>query len=275
MESTPTPTLDDEISDLQAKISSLKSRLSLQTSTLLAAPSTRQLLTTNPSPSPALLEQSNVQQSHNLESLYRACASTTTFRARDPDPHAVDNGSILGLRIDIVSRTKFLRPYYVLLNRPFLPNSKHLRIHRHTVPPCIPLGGLAARHLPPPGGRTQDLARFAKVLRREVTRYHHRLGIVADLRKAAGVGQRKGEGEEEEEDGDEMVDVSAVDAEAKQVTFEWADGRTGRLVMGDDGEVAKLVVVGGEGGRDRETGRELLGGAVDAQEVVRRLAAGV
>ncbi|KAK4165753.1 Cenp-O kinetochore centromere component-domain-containing protein [Cladorrhinum sp. PSN259] len=260
------PTLDDEISDLQAKISSLKSQLALQTSILIAAPSTRCTLPLA-SQSP-LLTQSDAQKTHNLQSLYRACASITTFRARDPDPKAVDNGSILGLRIDVVSRTKFLRPYYVLLNRPF-PNCKFVRVHRHTVPPCIPLGGLAARYLPPPGSgsgskRKQDLVKFAKVLRREVTRYHHRIGVVADLRKSAGVGK--------EEEG-EIVDISAVDAEAKQITFEWADGRTGRLVMGDDGEVVKLVVVG-EGGRDRETGRELLGSAVNVEEVVKRLAVG-
>ncbi|KAK4229052.1 Cenp-O kinetochore centromere component-domain-containing protein [Podospora fimiseda] len=256
-ESTPTPaqTLEDEISDLQTKLTSLKSQLSLQTSTLLSAPSTRSIL---PPQSP-LLTQSNTQQSHNLQSLYRACASITTFRARDPDPNSVDNGSILGLRIDVVSRTKFLRPYYVLLNRPY-PGSKHLRIHRHTVPPCIPLSGLAARYLPSDKEKKQDLVRFAKVLRREVTRYHHRLGVVADLREAAV--------------GEEIVEVSAVDAEAKQVSFEWADGRIGRLVMGDDGEVEKLVVVV-EGERDRETGRELLGGKVDVQEIVRRLSGGL
>jgi central kinetochore subunit Mal2/MCM21 len=117
-------------------------------------------------------------------------------------------------------------------------------------------------------------------LRREVVRYHHRLGVVADLRKAAGItGKKDAEGEDgdgEVEEGsrrpNRLVEITPADAEAKQLTLEWEDGRAGRLVMGDDGQIVKLVVLG-ENGRDRETGRDLLGGAVQVEEVVRRLAA--
>lgn len=127
--------------------------------------------------------------------------------------------------------------------------------------------------MPAPGQqrKKQDLAKFARALRREVVRYHHRLGVIADLRKAAGLTGKKNGGEEGEEREQRLVDISPADAEAKQLTIEWADGRTGRLVMGDDGEIVKLVVVG-ENGRDREAGRDLLGGAVMVEEVVRRLA---
>ncbi|KAK0729815.1 Cenp-O kinetochore centromere component-domain-containing protein [Lasiosphaeris hirsuta] len=287
--------LDDEIENLQARVSTLKSQLQIQTSTLLAAPSTRKLLSP---PSSALslpaddntplrqklLARSGIQHAHNQQCLYRACAGLTLFRAHDPDPSAVDGGAILGLRIEVVSRAKFLRPYYVLLNRPY-PGSGHLRVHRHTIPACIPLAGLAVRWLPPPKGEAkQDLARFARVLRLEVVRYHHRLGAVADLRKAAGLGRKKSRAaaEAEEQDvlgaraelaGGKLVDITPADAEAKQISVEWADGRAGRLVMGDDGEIVKLVVVG-EGGRDREAVRELLGEATTIEDVVRRLTSG-
>ncbi|KAK1836974.1 Cenp-O kinetochore centromere component-domain-containing protein [Podospora conica] len=277
MESTP---LDDEIERLQARADALKSLLRIQTSTILAAPSTRALLTTTARPNKALLDRTEAQLAHNQQSLYRACASITTFRARDPDPNAVDAGAILGLRVEVVSRAKFLRPYYVLLNRPYGGGSRHLRVHRHTVPPCIPLAGLAARYLAPPpsngdqkeGG--QDLAKFARALRRELVRYHHRLGVVADLRKAAGLGGKKatGDGEEDGEGGDgRLVDISAADAEAKQISIQWADGRTGRLVMGDDGEIVKVVAVGDQG-RDREAVRQLFGDAKTVGEVAKRLA---
>ncbi|KAJ4298545.1 hypothetical protein N0V88_003575 [Collariella sp. IMI 366227] len=251
--------LDDEIEDLQAIVASLKSRLCVQT----------------------LLSQCALQEAHNQQCLYRACATLTTFRAQDPDPYAVDGGAILGLRIEVVSRAKFLRPYYVLLNRPFTnAGSRHLRVHRHTLPPCIPLAGLAGRYLPAQGkvGGGGDFAKFARTLRREVVRYHHRLGIVADLRKAAGLGRKRAAEGEEDEVGEEvkernrLADISPADAEAKQLSIEWVDGRTGRLVMGDDGEIIKVVVVG-DNGRDREAGRELLGGAVKVEEVVKRLAA--
>lgn len=306
-------------------MSSLKKQIRLQTSALITAPSTLKLLTseeeedTDPAPLPrsttkqALLARSALQQAHNQQCLYRACAGVTAFRARDPDPRAVDGGAVLGLRIEAVSRGRFLRPYYVLLNRPYSDaaagRNTWLRVHRHTLPPCIPLPGLAARYLPAPGPeggkgdgdkegggerkpkRKQDLAKFARALRREVVRYHHRLGVVADLRKAVGLGGSKGkrggdgdadgeeEGEREEERGaerrrqpDRIVDITPADAEAKHITIEWADGRTGRLVMGDDGEIVKLVVVG-ENGRDREAGRDLLGGAVRVDDLARRLAA--
>ncbi|KAK4124999.1 hypothetical protein N657DRAFT_632921 [Parathielavia appendiculata] len=297
--------LDDEIEALQARVSALKKQLSIHTSTLIAARSTRQLLAQedntaiDASLKQKLLTQSDLQQAHNQHCLYRACATLTTFRARDPDPHAVDGGAILGLRIEVTSRAKFLRPYYVLMNRPYV-GARHLRVHRHTLPPCIPLAGLAARYLPPPSASSssrsgggggggdggskdtttrQDLARFARALRREVVRYHHRLGVVADLRKAAGLGRKKDVDEGDDEGGVgqgsrpvQLVDIAPADAETKQITLEWADGRTGRLVMGDDGEIVKLVVLG-ENGRDREAGRDLLGGAVRVEEVVKRLAA--
>ncbi|KAK3900390.1 hypothetical protein C8A05DRAFT_35979 [Staphylotrichum tortipilum] len=291
--------LDDEIEDLQARISSLKKQLRIQTATLITAPSTRQLLTEGDPPptltfprndstnagttlKQSLLSQSALQEAHNQQCLYRACATLTTFRARDPDPHAVDAGAILGLRIEVASRARFLRPYYVLMNRPYPAGSRRLRVHRHTLPPCIPLAGLAGRYLPPPprpgreGGNSaaQDLARFARALRREVVRYHHRLGIVADLRKGAGLGGKSGDGGEGSGGRNELrlADILPACAEAKQLTIEWEDGRTGRLVMGNDGEIVKLVVVG-ENGRDREAGRDLLGAAVRVEDVVKRLAA--
>ncbi|KAK0656002.1 Cenp-O kinetochore centromere component-domain-containing protein [Cercophora newfieldiana] len=252
------PNLDDEIENLQARVTALKSQLRIQTSTLLASPSTRQLIASDTTLSgQKLLSRFTSQQAHNQQCLYRACAGLTTFLARDPDPNAVDGGSILGLRIEVVSRAKFLRPYYVLLNRP-LPGSSYLRVHRHTIPACIPLAGLAARYLPAPsGGVKQDLARFARALRREAVRYHHRLGAVADLRKAAAEGK--------------LASLAPADAEMKQISIEWADGKTGRLVIGDDGEVVNVVAVG-DNGRDRDAARELLGGAARIEDVAKRLA---
>ena len=317
--------LDDEIEELRAKgttpnslpstnlthnilVSTLKKHLHIQTSTLITAPSTHDLLTQHPPPptptltlpttsttmtpssdhKQALLDQSALQRAHNQQSLYRACATLTTFRARDPDPHAVDAGAILGLRIEVVARARFLRPYYVLLNRPYQTAAagrgrRYLRVHRHTLPACIPLAGLAGRFLPPPAtaakegegkGRGQDLAGFARAVRREVVGYHMRMGVVADLKRAVSELGKKASDEDDGSDGEgsRLVDVMPADAEAKQITVEWADGRTGRLVMGDDGEIVKLVVVG-ENGRDREAGRELLQGAVRVEEVVRRLVA--
>ncbi|KAI0124760.1 cenp-O kinetochore centromere component [Xylariales sp. AK1849] len=272
--------LDNEIAKLRAQVESLKRELNLQTTTLLTADSTRNILQERTKKETGvdaikskLLEQSDKQVAHKQQCLYRACASITALKIRDPDPNAVDDGNVLGLRFEVMSRSRFMRPYYVLLNRPY-PNSNYMRIHRHTVPPCVPLSGLAARHLPMPKSdnhgeemRDQDLSRFARTLRRELVRYQNRIGVIGDMRKAAGLGSSKGKGKQMDTP---ISDISAADAEAKQIRVEWEDGRTGRLVMGQDGEIVKMVGQGDKG-RDREVVRELLGDSVRIEELVQRL----
>ena len=276
-------------------VSSLKKQIRIQTSTIIASPSTRQLFEDISEP-PAhllpddnaplrrsLLAQSDAQEAHNQEGVYRTCTPITAFKVRDPDPQAVDLGFVFGIRIEVVSRAKFLRPYYVLLNRPYPGDTTHFRVHRHTVPPCIPLSGLAAQYLPPPGRpndspggkRGQDLPAFARSLRREIVRYHHRLGVLSDLRKAAGLGRKATADEQgnETENQSQLVDIVPADAEVKHISLEWADGRTGRLVMGNDGEIVKVVAVG-ENGRDREAVMSLLRGARRVDDITRRLAQG-
>jgi len=225
-----------------------------------------------------LLKRFEEQTAHKQHCLYRACAAITTFKVQDPDPNAVDGGNVLGLRFEVMSKSKFIRPYYVMLNRPYANNKRALRVHRHTIPPFIPLSGLAARYLPPPtsnnadgdgAAKKQNLSLFARALRRELVRYHNRAAVISDLRKAAGLGSKKAP-DQDQDSGNAIVDISLADAEAKQVTIEWRDGRAGRLVMNDDGEVVKMVVQGANG-QDRETVREFLGGAVRVEEVTRRL----
>ncbi|KAK3389010.1 Cenp-O kinetochore centromere component-domain-containing protein [Sordaria brevicollis] len=322
--SSPTPSpLDDEIESLKARITTLKSHLQTQTSTILSSPSTTSLIS-NPSVSSTQLKQkgltptilkslrhyASLQKAHNQQSLYRTCATITTFRVQDPDPNAVDGGAVLGLRVEVLTRGKFVRPYYVLMNRPYGEGRKDdngngngkgkengkgsgrekerkrkgryanwLRVHRHTVPPCIPLSGLAARYLPSPPstredeGRQQDLVKFAKRLRRELVRYHHRLATISDLRRAIIAESKQQDQEEEGEGRNKVQDVIPADAEAKQITIEWEDGQTGRLVMGDDGEIVNVVALNGgqQSGRDREVVRELVGQSRRVEDVVRRL----
>jgi central kinetochore subunit Mal2/MCM21 len=265
-------------------VESLKYDIKLQTATLMTADSTRQILQTqkernqriknNETSEHKLLARFELQSTHKQQCLYRACATITAFKIQDPDPNAVDGGKILGLRFEIMSKAKFVRPYHVMLNRPYA-NRRYLRVHRHTVPQSIPLSGLAARHLPPPTAKNddddapkrQDLSHFAHALRRELVRYHNRAAVIGDLKKAAGLGSKKALGQEPET---AIIDISAADAEAKQVSMQWRDGRSGRLIMNDDGEIVKMVVQG-DNGQDRETVRQFLGGAVRVEEVSSRL----
>ncbi|KAH8590076.1 Cenp-O kinetochore centromere component-domain-containing protein [Bisporella sp. PMI_857] len=268
--------LDSEITSLHAQIASLKAQRSLQTAALLSSHKSNTTLSrllaskpasrtpqSVPSDSDPLLSSASLQQTHAQENLYRACASITTFRIQDPDPNAVDGGKVLGIRIDVSSHGKFVRPYYVMLNKPFA-GSELMRIHRHTLPPCIPLSSLATQHLPDPHqsggvvkGKKQDLRMFVRSLRREVIGYHNRTSVIKLLRKEFKLDEvsKSSKGKERERI---IVDISAADAEAKQVRIEWTDGRIGRCVVNNCGEVQKCVIIG-EDGRDREIERQILG----------------
>ena len=269
---------------------SLKRDLQLHTTTLLAAEPVQDLLRHE---DPELAARAEEQEAHRQQCLYRACATATTFRVRDPDPNAVDGGAVLGVRVEVMSKARFIRPYFVMLNRPYGPaDPRALRVHRHTVPACIPLSGLAARYLPAPSSARkrvhaeghgdedssrmastskQDLSRFVRALRRELVRYHNRVAVIGDLRKATGLeGKRRKSKEATVEGAPTIVDISAADAEAKQIRVEWSDGKSGRLVMNDDGEILKMVVQGANG-QHRETVRQFLGGAVRIEEISKHL----
>lgn len=287
------------VTDSDLAVESLRRDVAIHSSSLLSSPSFIQSLeeqVSRPKPkqrrtraSPQktqaerLLVRAKEQQAHAQQSLYRMCVSVTTFRVTDPDPNAVDNGNVLGLRFEVMTHTRFLRPYFVMLNRPYA-QSKALRVHRHTIPASIPLGGLAARHLPAPksakedepqGDRRdlkdqQDLSRFVRTLRRELVRFHNRTAMISDLRDVATAKRGPNSSTLSEADDAAIVNIQAADAEAKQVSIEWADGRAGRLVMNDDGDIVKMVVQADQG-RDRRTVRGFLGGASRVEEVVNRL----
>lgn len=186
----------------------------------------------------------------------------------------------MGLRFEVMTCGRFLQPYYVMLNRPY-PKSTYLRVHRHTIPPAVPLNGLAARHLPSPAESVssdsppkQDLDKFVRALRREIVRYHNRLGVAADLRRklapANGTKEPTSPNNNNGSDAQGVVDVGIVDIQGKQVKITWGDGRNGRLVMDDDGKVEKFMVFS-DAGRDWEMTREMLGDLEHVDDVTKKL----
>ncbi|KAH7304974.1 Cenp-O kinetochore centromere component-domain-containing protein [Stachybotrys elegans] len=268
--------IDREIESLREQAAALRKTLKVESSTILSSAAAASTIASSASsssrsnraaPNDKLISHAAQQQAYMQQCVHRIANSVTAFKVRDPDPNAVDCGHVLGLRFEIMSRGQFLRPYYVMLNRPFT-NSKHLRVHRHTIPPAVPLAGLAARHLPKPtsgrgDSRPQDLERFVRELRREIVRYHNRLGVAADLRRSLGL-HRPLEGDVSE---NKVVEIGIADIEAKQMKLTWADERSGRLVMDDDGRVLKLVVMG-EQGRDWEASKHLIGAGRESIDVV-------
>ncbi|OAA55707.1 Centromere protein Cenp-O [Cordyceps fumosorosea ARSEF 2679] len=294
----PTDPLDKEIASLKKRVAAMKKRLQIECSTILSSTPIQNIIqdasaaTSNTSsflksalrPAPhaaASLQKRSAQQAAYMQQCaYRIAAPVTAFKVRDPDPHAVDRGHVLGLRFEVMSQGHFLRPYYVLLNRPWADDpssSHHLRVHRHTVPPAVPLAGLAARHLPPPRAgdapaqTRQDLGRFARALRREIARFHNRLGLTADLRKTVGLARKGSRRSTTAGGAREVVEAGIADVEAKHVKLAWADGRSGRILMDRDGRVERFVVFGPHGGRDWRMTRMLCDASDGVDDIARKL----
>ncbi|KAI9879209.1 MAG: hypothetical protein M1830_009210 [Pleopsidium flavum] len=300
----PTDELDTEIATIRAEITSLTRRRSILRSSLLASKSTPSLLervrpalngasnSTNDSHGTSTLtataqNRAQKQAKHNQTNLYRICAGATMFEVHDPDPHAVDNGRVHGIRIEAFINGKFIPPYYILLNRPY-PPSPALRIHRHTIPPCIPLPALAAKYLPlppppppPPSAnavapvktRPQNLPRLVRELRREIVGFHMRQGSLQRLRTGLGLGLgvgEKGKPTDITKARNEVKDISAMDAEGTDIRIKWGDGRIGRVKVTKDGSVEKAVVFGDKG-RERRVERVLVGGEGRIEGLAERL----
>ncbi|KAF2642921.1 hypothetical protein P280DRAFT_467049 [Massarina eburnea CBS 473.64] len=300
-------TLDNEIGDLQAKIAILQAHRANLSTILLSQPHL-----------PARLEQRPVQHEghrrkaaklvekqskRNLENVYRACAGVTAFKVKDPDPYAVDDGNVLGVRIEVAISGRFIETYNVLFNRPDAQYKMMLKIHKHTIPPCIPLQALANKWLPMTRkdvetATEQNLVKFGRSLRKELVSWHMRLEAITKLRSEAGVEDEAARPEEAEEpaagrvlnafmssddesdeDDEELqrrrnspVKIMELEADAagREITLTWTNGRVGIMKVTKDGEVEKAVVKDEDGTRDAALGRKAIG---RIEGLVQRLAA--
>ncbi|RKF60194.1 putative cenp-o kinetochore centromere component [Golovinomyces cichoracearum] len=268
--------LDKEILSLQQQVSRLRARRSIQASTILSSPSTlstlnslreHEQLLACPEDLDSLVSALKTQISHNQTNLYRLCATVTSFLIQDLDPNAINKGQVLALRFDVSSRGSFIRPYYVMFNKPWEGESRTiLNVHRHTLPPAIPLMSLVKRYLPDnentslvgaPATRRplrQSLLRFSRALRRFIVAYHNRLSTINSLRTYYMLDDH--EIRDKIDTGKFLLDISPIDAEIKQIHLEWVDKRIGRLVIDEDGKIKKCVVLD-DGVRDRVAERTL------------------
>ncbi|MCJ1285393.1 hypothetical protein MMC26_004733 [Xylographa opegraphella] len=256
--------LDAEILQLRQQIQNLTNHRAALTAALLSSPSSQTLLArakAQPSPSPqasVLEKRTKEQRRQNVQNSYRMCAGATMFEGRDPDPNAVVEGRIVGVRIEVFNRRTrtFRPPYYLLLNRPH-SGSPFLRLHRHTIPPCIPLQRLVAKYLPslaPDNGESsglQNIARLVRDLRQELISYHLRQEAVMAL------GEPKAPGADAEQHNG-VKEVKAVDAENRDIRIEWEDGTVGRIAVDNSGNLEKVVVMNHQSSRMREKERSIL-----------------
>ncbi|OAL05705.1 hypothetical protein IQ06DRAFT_289810 [Phaeosphaeriaceae sp. SRC1lsM3a] len=285
--------LDSDISDLHARIATLQAHRSNLASVLLSQPHlSARLQTSNQTNSPGDLTQRAIekQTKRNLENIHRACAGVTAYKVKDPDPNAINNGNILGVSIDVAIGGRFIETYHVLLNWRSKDGGRTLKIHKHTIPPCIPLQQLVNKWLPTSGKDAdvdpeQDLVSFGRLLRRELVSWHMRLSAVEDLKKEAGLnGQRSkavkdselettgkvlnafvsddessSEAEEDVEDGPVRILDIECDAAVRQITITWTDRRVAVMNVTKDGRVEKAVCRARDGSRDAAMSRKAVG----------------
>lgn len=290
--------LDADISHLNARIATLRAHRANLASILLSQPHlAARLQNGNQRDKSSKTTQDIIaqQSKRNVENIYRACAGVTAYRVKDPDPHAEDNGNILGVSIDISIGGKFIETYHVLLKAMERGGERVLRIHKHTIPTCIPLQQLANKWLPVSAkdieGATdpeQDLVKFGRSLRKELAGWHMRVKAVEDLRKEAGLttsrpgrheqqtssentikvlnafvsdddGSSDVEEAEEQEDGPvRILDIEA-DVAVRQITVTWSDIRTAVMTITKDGRVEKAICRAKDGGRDVILSRKAIG----------------
>ncbi|USP82575.1 hypothetical protein yc1106_09849 [Curvularia clavata] len=285
--------LDEDISELHARISTLKAQRANLSSVLLSQPHLAARLQNSDkrNRSPDTVQHVITQQSkRNLENVYRACAGVTAFKVKDPDPHAVNDGNILGVSIDVSVAEKFIETYHVLLSVRDKDGRKLLSIHKHTIPPCIPLQQLAAKWLPGSGkdeehDPEQDLVRFGRLLRKELVSWCMRVDAVDKLKKEAGLPKQRHSGEDlvdtsttkvlnafvsdddassdiegsEDEDGSPRIVDIDVDAAVRHINITWSDSRTAAMTVTKDGRIEKAVCRTRDGARDAVLAKKATG----------------
>ncbi|PKY07876.1 hypothetical protein P168DRAFT_314014 [Aspergillus campestris IBT 28561] len=304
---SPTPTqleeeLDSDIASIRRELRALKRRKTLLASSLLSSStlqthlrrqsSSRTLALTSLDADVSPLVQS--ANAHTHTNHHRIAFSATAFPFQDPNPSITTSKSsrnLLGIRLDICARNgRFPKPHYILLRHvPSKGEGKRLlRIHRHTIPPFIPLDQLErvylassftarldhdapVKHAPP---ARQDLRGLVREVRAQLVAWQLRLDAIAMLREQIGTVRRDapeyGDGDSDaqgmwerdvwcEDDGAMtrlvgnklgIVALSPTARDATYVRMAWADGRVGRFKISSRGMIDRAVVIGDQG-RDK------------------------
>ncbi|KAF1809905.1 hypothetical protein P152DRAFT_484253 [Eremomyces bilateralis CBS 781.70] len=244
-------TAESDIRNLRAEIERLRKRRSLLRTVILSDNSTvprltRATSTLRNAKSKArvskALEQADKQQRINTENVYYAGVGVTPFNVHDPDPNAVDDGVVLGLRIDIFDNeeARFPDPYYVFLHRPDpRGHPNYYRIHKHTLPESIGVQDiefqwLETMHVPNHGiKKLGDDIRAALIVRQ------NKLNLVKKLARDAEEAHAV-----ETEDEERRVRITNVSSgnRGHTIDIEWEDGSTGTADITDDGLVQDAIV---------------------------------
>ena len=163
----------------------LERKLAIQAATLLNHPTTHEAIVSLPNDDArrkTLLDAASATSIASQENAYRMLNAITSFAVRDPDPHALDDGHMLGVRLDVCSGGQFKTPYYVFLRRAWPRRRTWVQLAWHTVPPGVATQVLAEKYLPPPKwSQGEDGLLIPSCCQEEI----HRLGVPSEWKATA------------------------------------------------------------------------------------------
>lgn len=137
----------------------------------------------------------------------------TSFPFTDPSPECQALNPLLGVRFDICQQDgRYTKPYYLFCRR-ISASSQELRIHRHTIPPLVPIHDYEKQYLPladegyggsedsfsngeHSGSRSQNLHALIKCVRRDLVSWKLRVDAIELVRDHLGLPPTKHNGEE-------------------------------------------------------------------------------
>ena len=158
----------------------LERKLAIQAATLLNHPTTHEAIVSlpdNDARRKTLLDAVSATSIASQENAYRMLNAITSFAVREPDPHALDDGHLLGVRLDVCSGGQFKTPYFVFLRRAWPRRRTWVQLAWHTVPPGVATQVLAEKYLPPPKwSQGEDRLLIPPCCQEEI----HRLGVPSE-----------------------------------------------------------------------------------------------
>ncbi|KAJ5768107.1 hypothetical protein N7533_000690 [Penicillium manginii] len=292
--------LDAEIHTIRAEISTLAHRKRILTTSLLTTPTIKSLLrnanTNTNAKTPTTLKEdlsplATAAGAHSSTNHHRIAFGATAFPFKDPAPNS-PAPNLLGVRIDICARGRFVKPYYVLLRQEGKGKQKEMKmcVHRHTIPAFIAVDRLAGVYLASSSRRRVEdeegeeegeggVLKSSRGARRQDLR-----GRVGFLREKLGLDRDVDAGNEEGEEGRRssgvrggasrndlgIVGLEATAVEARYVRMEWEDGRLGRFKLSNAGLVERAVFMN-DRGRDKVVEDAVTGGGGRIESLFERL----
>jgi len=171
----------------------------------------------------------------------RTISGLTAFRVKDPDPNAIGEGNILGVRLDVYSRRRrgFQAPYFIFFQE---LDEGLLKLHQHTIPAFVQLRPLLRRYMSTSGedddastgdGKQQNLAGFVRAVRKD---------LVAWIRRSDAVEKLKNEAASLSSGNFRIKSVISNDPGSSELELELYNGALVRIKLASTGAIAKSSV---------------------------------